>query len=75
MPAIYLGNIVSKLNFRVFVYSSNGSQKLVESWEEYERHMEQGLWFSTKEDAERRIEPAKIDEEKHRRTRKNTRLS
>ena len=50
-PAIYLGQIVSKQNFRVYVYSPNGSQKLVESWDEYEKEMASGLWFALKDDA------------------------
>lgn len=47
IPAEYLGRIVSKENFRVFIYSSNGTTKLVNSWDEYERHMETGLWFAS----------------------------
>ena len=55
VPAIYLGQIVDKKYFRTFVYSMDGSKKLVESWDEYERHMESGLWFSTQEDAKARV--------------------
>lgn len=55
VPAVYLGRIVSKENFRTFVYATDGSKKLVESWAEYERHMESGVWFSMKEDAMARI--------------------
>jgi hypothetical protein len=51
-PAIYLGQIVSKNNFRVFIYAPDGSQKLVESWDSYEKHMESGVWFATREDAQ-----------------------
>jgi len=54
-PAIYLGRIVSKENFRTFVYSPYGSKKLVESWDEFEKEMASGLWFSTKKDALSRI--------------------
>lgn len=54
-PAVYLGKVVSKENFRVFIYAKDGSKKLVESWEEFEKHMENGLWFSSKEDALKRI--------------------
>ncbi len=54
-PAIYLGRLVSKENFRTFIYSPDGSQRLVESWDEYERFMETGLWFALKEDAMTRI--------------------
>lgn len=55
VPAIYLGQIVDKKYFRTFVYSMDGSKKLVESWDEYEQHMESGLWFSTQEDAKARV--------------------
>lgn len=48
-PAIYLGKIVNKDHFRVFIYSSNGDKKLVESWDEYESNMKTGVWFSTNE--------------------------
>ena len=51
VPANYLGRLVSKNNFRTYIYAPNGSQKLVESWDAYEQHMETGLWFATKEDA------------------------
>lgn len=55
VSAIYLGQIVDKKHFRTFVYSMDGSKKLVESWDEYERQMASGIWFSTKEDALARI--------------------
>jgi hypothetical protein len=59
-PAIYLGQIVSKNNFRVFIYAPDGSQKLVESWDSYEKHMESGVWFATRDDAQASIaEPEK----------------
>jgi hypothetical protein len=50
-PALYLGKVVSKNNFRVFIYAANGNQKLVESWDEYQNHMQTGLWFAKKPDA------------------------
>ncbi len=49
-PAIYLGRIVSKKHFRAFVYGTNGEQKLVESWDEFEKAMESGIWFASKEE-------------------------
>ena len=54
-PAVYLGKIVDKNHFRVFVYAVDGSQKLVESWDDFEHCMESGLWFATKEDASSRV--------------------
>lgn len=55
VPAIYLGQIVDKKHFRTFVYGMGGAKKLVESWDEFESHMQSGLWFSTQEDAASRI--------------------
>lgn len=50
-PAIYLGRIVSKENFRAFIYGASGTTRLVESWDEFESYMQTGLWFATKSDA------------------------
>ena len=47
LTAIYLGKIVDKKHFRTFIYSADGSSKVVNSWEEYEQHMETGIWFSS----------------------------
>lgn len=49
-PAIYLGRIVPKHNFRAYIYGSNGRKKLVESWDEFESCMQSGLWFATASD-------------------------
>jgi hypothetical protein len=49
-PAIYLGRLVSKNNFRAFIYGADGTQRLVESWKEFEAHMQTGLWFATAEE-------------------------
>ena len=57
-PAIYLDRIVEKKNFRAFIYSPDGKQRLAESWEEFEANMQSGLWFATKEDAEASKAPA-----------------
>ena len=51
-PAVYLGRIVSKDNFRVFIYSPVGTRKLVETWLEYEKCMATGNWFATKAEVE-----------------------
>lgn len=56
---VYLGKIIPKQNFRAFVYAADGSKRLVESWEEFESKIDSGIWFSTKEDAQRRIEVEK----------------
>ncbi len=49
-PAVYQGRVVSKKHFRVFIYGATGDKKLVESWEDYERHMATGIWFSSLSD-------------------------
>lgn len=50
-PAVYLGRIVTKENFRVVVYSPDGQKRLVKSWNEFEAAMASGLWFATVEAA------------------------
>lgn len=47
----YQGRMVSRENFRVYIFSSDGSQKLVNSYAEYLRHMDTGDWFATRMDA------------------------
>ncbi len=45
----YQGRWVDKKHFRAFVYSEI-EKKLAESYEEYQRLVGSGLWFSTKEE-------------------------
>jgi hypothetical protein len=45
---IYLGRTIPKAGFRAFIYSFDNAQKLVESWDEYEKNIATGIWFSTK---------------------------
>ena len=61
-PAIYLGRIVSKENFRAFIHAPDGSQRLVNSWNEFEANMQSGVWFATAEDAKASV--VKPEEEK-----------
>lgn len=42
---LYLGRVIPKSDFRVFIYGHDGALKLVDSYEEYEIHMETGNWF------------------------------
>jgi hypothetical protein len=67
VPANYKGRFVSKENFRTFIYAADGSQKLVTSWDEYEKHMETGIWFATRMDA---TPQGACKEEKPKRTKK-----
>ena len=46
---VYLGRTIPKEGFRAFIYSFDNAQKLVESWDEYEKEISSGVWFSSKE--------------------------
>ena len=63
-PATYKGRIVSKEHFRAYIYAPNGNKKLVESWDEFERHMETGLWFANKKDAVQSVVAEVVEDEK-----------
>ena len=65
-PAMYLGRLVPKQNFRTFIYAPNGSSKLVESWMEYEKHMATGLWFASALDAADSIAEVDVKVKKHK---------
>ena len=43
----YLGRLVSKDGFRVYVYGLEAQKKLVTSWEQYQAHLETGNWHSS----------------------------
>lgn len=78
MTCIYLGKVVPKEGFRVFIYSPTEREKLVESWDDFEAHMATGLWFATQEDCMELKDPCEIsnvdedieEEEKKKRGRK-----
>lgn len=59
---MYLGRPVAKEGFRTFIYGPNGTKKLVNSWDEYESHMESGLWFSTIEAAKQSVVTPVVEE-------------
>jgi hypothetical protein len=61
-PAIYLGKIVNKQNFRAFIYGADGQKRLVESWEAFEASMQSGIWFPTRKEAESCKAPILSDE-------------
>lgn len=52
---MYDGRLVPKAHFRVFIYNSKGEEKLVNSWDEYEKEISSGLWFAKKEDVPLRV--------------------
>lgn len=64
--AVYLGRVIPTKNFRAFIYSANGDQKLVNTWREFESHISTGLWFDTQENAK-----VTIDEKRPSRKSKN----
>lgn len=64
-PATYLGQIVSRDHFRVFIYDTLGNKQLVESYDEFESKIATGIWFDTLEKANLSV----VKEEKPRRTR------
>lgn len=51
----YLGRSVPKDGFRTYIYGPESKKKLVNSWDEYEAHISNGLWFSSKKDVDKRI--------------------
>ncbi len=56
--AKYLGRIIDKRHFRAFVHAVDGNKRLVESWDEFEKHMATGVWFDKKVEAlEVKLEP------------------
>jgi hypothetical protein len=47
---VYQGRWINKSPFRSFVYSKD-SAKVAESWDEYQRLLDSGVWFATLEEA------------------------
>jgi hypothetical protein len=56
---MYQNRWISKNNFRAFVYGDN-SQKLANSYDEYLRLIESGLWFPSREMGETAKQPTNI---------------
>jgi hypothetical protein len=46
---MYLGRWVSRKNFRAYVYSTDEKTKLVNSYDEFDKSLESGEWFASKE--------------------------
>lgn len=61
---LYLGRWVDKEHFRAFVYAEDGSERLADSYDEYQSLIESGLWFSVKPDksTEKPIDKSKDNE-------------
>ncbi len=47
---LYKGRWIDKRHFRSFMVNASGEQKLANSYEEYEKMITSGIWFSEKED-------------------------
>ena len=58
----YLGRWIDKKHFRAFVYDTNRNDKLANSHDEYESLLSSGLWFPTRELAEKTLLSAKSKE-------------
>jgi hypothetical protein len=52
MEVTYKGRTMCCDDFRTWIYGKNDTKKLVNSWSEYEDHINGGEWYSTKEEAE-----------------------
>jgi hypothetical protein len=59
----YLGKLVSRDHFRVFIYKGN-DKKLVNSYDEYVGNISTGEWFSTIHEAESKIQANVVSMEK-----------
>ena len=46
----YLGRTIPKAGFRAFVFSFDGEKRLVDSWDDYEAHINSDSWFPTEKD-------------------------
>jgi hypothetical protein len=47
---LYQGRVIPKSPFAVYIYGPDNTQKGVYSWEEYQKEISSGLWYSSKED-------------------------
>lgn len=45
---LYRGNLIETDGFRAYVYGQDNLKKLVNSYEEYEAHINSGDWFDDK---------------------------
>ena len=58
----YLGRKVPRNGFRTYVYSSDGQQRLANSWDEFDALVHSDTWFSTKDEAQTQKKPRKKTE-------------
>lgn len=55
---LYQGRWVNRDHFRAFVYNEK-EQKIANSYDEYTKLIESGLWFSSKEDIGKEAKPSR----------------
>jgi hypothetical protein len=53
----YLGRTICCDDFRAWIYGKNDTTKLVNSWDEFQEHINSGKWYASKEDLERESAP------------------
>jgi hypothetical protein len=58
---MYLGRMVPKEGFRVFIYGKDDKKKVVNSWDEFVNHMATGEWFSSPEELQATLELEEFD--------------
>lgn len=46
----YQGRMIPRKGFRAFIYHIDGQKKLMNSWDEFERHVDNKDWFSSLEE-------------------------
>lgn len=51
--------MVPKEGFRAYVYAIDGTQKLVNSYKEFEEIVSSGIWFPQKPIVEEKVKPKK----------------
>ncbi len=49
----YLGRTICCDDFRTWIYGKNDTKKLVNSWNEYQDHINSGDWYASIEDLEK----------------------
>jgi hypothetical protein len=54
--------MVPKAGFRVFIYNKDGKEKLVNTWTQFEDHMQTGFWYASKEEIQKLEELDEMDD-------------
>lgn len=62
---VYNGQRIDKKHFRVFIYDINNNKKLVNSYDDFIKHMSSGLWFESQIDIDK-TETSKVEPKKRK---------